>query len=43
MTRNMDSEDDYQRIQQDIDQREIWVEKWQVVFNPAKMRYWILG
>eukprot|EP00061_Rhincodon_typus_P005338 g24722.t1 len=31
-----DSEEDYQRIQQDIDQLVAWAEKWQMEFIPDK-------
>ena len=31
-----DSDEDCQRIQQDIDRLENWVEKWQIEFNPDK-------
>ena len=32
----MDNDEDRQRIQQDIDQLETWVERWQMEFNPDK-------
>ena len=31
-----DSDEDHQRIQQDIDQLETWAERWQMEFNPDK-------
>eukprot|EP00061_Rhincodon_typus_P016263 g44383.t1 len=32
----VDSEEDFQRIQQDRDQLEAWAEKWRMEFNPDK-------
>ena len=32
----VDSEEDCQRIQQDINRLETWTEKWQMEFNPDK-------
>ena len=31
-----DSDEDHQRIQQDIDRLETWAERWQMEFNPDK-------
>ena len=31
-----DSDEDHQRIQQDIDRLETWTERWQMEFNPNK-------